>query len=256
MTWKWFHTVATIAITLSILSMVNSSTFYNNRLMTAWRITAFLILTLMIIVGHGITGRMFGVLIDERNRMSLSRLQLIVWTILLLSAYLTTVLWNVSRHAVDPLMVSLPKELWWLMGISTASLVGTPLILSNKKLKTAEAGEKARTENLLTVQKQIAGNEIETQGQVIIFKGPEIASLADLFKGDDTGNAAQVDLSKVQMFLFTMVIALSYSASLAGMFVSVLRPINQFPPLSESIIALLGISHAGYLSFKSVPAAT
>ena len=46
------------------------------------------------IAGHGVLGLWLGLLIDERNKMSLSRLQMITWTIVVLSGFVTAALWN------------------------------------------------------------------------------------------------------------------------------------------------------------------
>src|SRR5690242_9175502 len=91
------------------------------------------------IAGHGVVGLWHGVLIDERNRLSLSRLQMVLWTIIVLSGFLIAALWNISRGVDAPLEINVPKELWLLMGISVTSLVGSPLILSTK---TAESGDR------------------------------------------------------------------------------------------------------------------
>lgn len=61
-------------------------------------------------------------------------------------------------------------------------------------------------------------------------------------------------MSKVQMFFFTIIIILAYAAALGTMF-GTARPtgIDAFPALNESVVALLGISQAGYLTYKAVP---
>jgi len=96
-----------------------------------------------------------------------------------------------------------------------------------------------------------------TQNAVgVLYKNPSIsdASFSDMFEGSEVGNAAQVDLAKVQMFFFTLVVALGYIYA----FTAVLRKQDiygasfSFPPLSDAMIALLGISNGGYLGSKAV----
>ncbi len=65
--------------------------------------------------------------------MTLSRLQLILWIVLILSTYLTVVLARVKTVGIEALNVALPTALLWLMGISITSMVGSPLILRNKR---------------------------------------------------------------------------------------------------------------------------
>ena len=86
---------------------------------------------------------------------------------------------------------------------------------------------------------------------------PSQASWSDLFRGDEIGNYKLVDMSKVQMFFFTVVIVLAYGAALAALLganATILRhPLGvDFPPFSNSLNTLLGISHSGYLAIKTV----
>ena len=79
---------------------------------------------------------------------------------------------------------------------------------------------------------------------------------SDLFQGDEIGDYYLVDLSKVQMFFFTVAIVVSYAAALAGILndqAALMNPLGvDFPSFSSSLNALLAISHAGYLTVKSV----
>ena len=92
-------------------------------------ITWIQILVLMalfsVVVGRAITGRWRGILIDRRNKMSLSRLQLIIWTLIVLSAIVAAVLSNVAFGWESPLEIEIPSQLWTLMGITTAAAVGS-----------------------------------------------------------------------------------------------------------------------------------
>lgn len=77
-----------------------------------------------------------------------------------------------------------------------------------------------------------------------------------MFKGDDVANADYLDLSKVQMFYFTLILALVYGVALATMFMAVdpkHSTINVLPALNPTIVGLLAISQAGYLTYKAVP---
>ncbi len=69
-----------------------------------------------------------------------------------------------------------------------------------------------------------------------------------MFEGDEVGNAAYVDLAKVRMFFFTVVAALSYGVTLFYWIITK-QPaeMTAFPVLSDGLIAILGISHAGFL---------
>ncbi|HEX6513282.1 MAG TPA: hypothetical protein VF157_13345, partial [Chloroflexota bacterium] len=90
--------------------------------------------------------RPLGILIDSRNMMSLSRVQTAAWTVLILSAFAAAGLGNASRALFgladalpDPLGIGIPQAIWGLMGISTVSLVRSPLI-KNYKRRAAAGG--------------------------------------------------------------------------------------------------------------------
>jgi hypothetical protein len=79
------------------------------------------------------------------------------------------------------------------------------------------------------------------------------ARFQDLLEGDELKNTAYVDLSKVQMLLFTLVAVIVYAAALFR-WVSENAPseLVSFPELSEGLLTILGISHAGYLGNKAI----
>jgi hypothetical protein len=204
-----------------------------------------------IIVGRGVTGSASGLLIDSRNKMSLSRFQMTLWTLVVLSGYLTGALANIFKGANDPLAIALQPELWILMGISTTSLVGSPLIKSTKETKQPDGAEKAGTFKLLAAQRGIT--DFETKGLIVVNTKPENASWSDMFGGEETGNAAHLDLAKVQMFFFTIILVLTYAVALGKMFYEMPDVIKDLPNLSSGMTTLLGISHAGYLTNKGIP---
>jgi hypothetical protein len=245
--WTGLHTGGLLAITI-VIGLIGYL-FPPIARGWAWLGTLILLALFAAVVGHGITGLWRGLLIDERNKMSLSRLQMILWTIIVLSGFLIAGLLNVRIGQDKPLSISIPVELWILMGISTTSLVGSPLILSNKKNKPINEQEKNRTFALMERQ-GVDANRLANKGQVVVNNLPEDAQLSDLFKGDEIGNAAQVDMAKIQMFYFTLIIVLVYAIALCKLLAGG-TAIHFFPPLDESMVALLGISHAGYLTSKA-----
>jgi hypothetical protein len=220
-----------------------------------------------VVAGHGIVGLWLGLLIDERNRMSLSRFQMALWTILVLSGILAAAMWNLARGDPTPLALAVPEQLWLVMGISTTSLVGSPLIRSTKTTPPADAGPataaaRARTAGVMQrtavafAQQGRSADDVEVQGRIVTFRWPEDARPADLFQGEELANGAHLDLGKVQMFFFTLVLVFTYGSALAQTFASAAAEtafVPGFPALDQSVVALLAISHAGYLSNKAAP---
>jgi hypothetical protein len=154
----------------------------------------------------------------------------------------------------DALSISIPEELWLLMGITITALVGTPLIRSNK---TDPKRQPTPDQTHSAIQAQafrqgVPESDIGTQGYVLFNKRPEESRFADLFETEEVGNASQLDIGKLQLFYFTFILLLVYAVLLGNMF-STQPIVTQLPALSASMLALLAISHAGYLGSKALP---
>src|SRR5258708_34196538 len=89
------------------------------------------------------------------------------------------------------------------MGISTTSLVGTPLILSMKKGKEPHDAALKKASRLVDEPKDIV--EANREGTLYANTGLKDARFTDMFQGDEINNTAQIDLAKVQMFYFTVI---------------------------------------------------
>lgn len=245
-----------------------------------WALVMFFMIVFIALIGWLITGRFSGVFIIERYKMSLSRFQLVIWTLIVLSAFLTVALERVSAGVPDPLAIALPTQLWALLGISTTSLVGSPLVLSTKVPKVLAPEAKKKVAQLFA--KKLSARDIkvdeadpakralkiaalkEAKALGIIDEGAkrfgildfnekfEDAKFSDMFTGDELGNAGLIDMAKVQKFFFTLIIAFSYMVLLVNLIMTA-EPagLNSFPELSDGLVALLGISSAGYLTNKA-----
>jgi hypothetical protein len=149
----------------------------------------------------------------------------------------------------------LDERLWALLGISTASLVGTPLLQSTKKAQTPDPQEVIKTEAALNAKGDpMPAANITANAQGVLFANPSIqdAHFSDMFEGDEVGNTAYVDVAKVQMFFFTVIAALSYGMTLFYWIITKgPADLTAFPVLSGGLVAILGISHAGFLVSKS-----
>ena len=104
-----------------------------------WGVLIVLMLFLLLLIGYSTNGQVLGALIDSTNHMSLSKLQITAWTVLVLSAYLIIavprLLASVIHPNMQPLQITFPPELILAMGISAASFSGSSLIQQNKKKK-------------------------------------------------------------------------------------------------------------------------
>jgi hypothetical protein len=213
-----------------------------------WAFEAVLMIVIVATIGYSVTGKAAGVLISPQKLVSLSRFQVVLWTLLLLSAYVTVVLRRLGQP--DPLAVAIDWRLWALMGISTTSLVGTPLLQIPKIGKELKEGAAAEAASAFGQSVE----EVEQQARGILYCNPSMddARFTDMFGGDEVGNTYFVDVSKVQMFVFTIVAAVSYGVSLYHV-VNLADPatITAFPTPSAGLVAILAISHSGYLGGKT-----
>ncbi len=215
----------------------------------AWILVLLCMFAFMLFLGKWICGRPLGILITDRNLMSLSRFQMILWTLLILSAYLTMVMQRIHGNISSALDIGIDGKLWALMGISTASLVGSPLLLQNKKLQDPPGSAIEKASKLLQEDQQAIQSNRE--GRLYSNTSPLDARFTDIFQVDEIGNTAYIDPAKLQMFFFTLIVAGSYAYQIFhGMYND---PKNlTMPTISEGMVALLGISHAGYLGSKTV----
>ena len=252
-TWTGWHTFGLLVI---IVLIVLAALLIPSRFrLWSWLITLLFLTAFATVAGQGVTGLWRGLLIDERNKISLSRLQITLWTVVVLSGFMTAALSNIAAGDATPLSIAIPGSLWMLMGISTTSLVGSPLIKGTKTAKPANPEETSQTVTLLAKQMGVAtvAGRVTNKGQTIVNTSLEDAQWSDLFKGEETGNAAHLDLGKIQMLYFTLILVLVYAVFLGSVFAGAAAKIDAFPALDQGTVALLGISHAGYLTHKAIP---
>lgn len=198
-------------------------------MLRSWLITLLALTLFVLVCGWGVTGRWAGALIDERNVMSLSRFQMVLWTVLILSGWLAAALYNVFHGIANPLSIQIQGDLWWLMGISTTSLVGSPLILKTETAATpVPAQENATWENISQ------------------------ARWTDMITGEKTNNEQYLDMARLQMLFFTLMLVLAYGVLLGHLFAGDLsKGILALPTLDSGMLALITISHGGYLVAKA-----
>jgi hypothetical protein len=251
--WRIWHTVGLVVLLVGIVLILFLLPFPLR--IWSWVITLALLAGITLLVSHGITGYWRGALIDSRNRLSLSRLQTSLWSLLIFSSFLSATLFNLRGGQADPLLLTIPAGLWVLMGISATSLVGTPLIHNVKQNRDPNTNETNATLAQLAKQRVNVEN-LSTNGVLLVNKGPASARWSDLFRGEEIGNASQIDLGKVQLFYFTIILVLIFTVTMGFIFASQTKIIGGFPDINDGTLTFLGISHAAYLTNKAVPHST
>ncbi len=239
-----------------------------------WMLNMALMFVIAGVIGLSIKGStgFWAIFVDYRRMVSLSRFQIVLWTIVILSAFWTVAIGRVgdsirnpagyqctSQNATTcsaPLALTLPPILWALMGISITSSVASPLIKEEKdRRKTAAADTAIALRNADTNDaiKTAAANKAD--GERLFRKGPDLnPEFADMFHGESNETKNFVDIAKVQNFFFTLVALAAYVAAIGAALSQVhsIALFFQFPPIDQSLVTILGISHAGYLTSKAV----
>jgi hypothetical protein len=200
--------------------------------LVTWYVTLFVLLVFAGLAGKASGKGWLGILIDGRGRYSLNHLQIVLWTLLVLST-----LGALFLYTRPPLTVSLeiPKTLLLLMGISIGSAATAGAVKSGKAVRNAAV----QTKGILPAAAVMPGGPVylpPRPAQVVLQEeGPLIDQV--------------VDVTKFQNLIFTLVIA--------GIYVTLL--IDQanagspgYPNLDAvpNLLWLLGLSHAGYLAGK------
>lgn len=197
------------------------------------------------ILGLSLKNRALGVLVNERNRYSLSRLQMSLWTIVILPALLVVLLNNLYEPGGGAAF-TFNWQLLALLGISVTSVVSAPMILS-PKADIATVGA--------TSQPSANPNPLGVNA-LVNNPTPDEASLRDFVLGEETSNAAGIDIGRIQMLTISLMAVVIYGWMIGA---ALLPPspahIAEMPAFNETLLGLVAISHAGYLAGKFTPAA-
>jgi hypothetical protein len=124
----------------------------------------------------------------------------------------------------------------------------------NKQLaeaKEAEARAEARANELKDARTTAMG---ELQANTTT---PE-ARWSDMLRGDTVANFQFIDLGKVQMLFFTVILIVAYGALILSLMVMPqaarvlqMTPSMSLPTFSQSVIITMALSHSGYLATKA-----
>lgn len=199
-------------------------------------------------------------LIDERYRVSLSRLQQIGWTVLIFGGYFVLVVFNTAFGELsDKAFPTMNAYLWAALGITAfGSPIFSALILRRKDdLTTTPAPLFADVE----IRRNVPPDPLEKRSD------PGQARLSDLYMGESEANKHVIDISRLQSLIITFMLMSAYLIQL----VELVRTISgetiiratasnnpvfpSMPELSGGFVGLLAASHVGYLAFKAIPKA-
>jgi len=129
--------------------------------------------------------------------------------------------------------------------------------LQGKKGKKTNTAELKRSLGLAAGAELTSEDEATAVGQLDRNRGPDQARLYDLLRGEEIGNRKVMDLTRLQNLFFTLILIGSYAGAVGSKLAEVTSSLTpqsfaQFPELGASNLALLSISHAGYLAAKAI----
>jgi hypothetical protein len=222
---------------------------------------------LTIALGLGTKQRVAGVWIDTRNRVSLARAQVTLWTAVALAGYAALALFNIgfagiissgeiAKFAAFPTM---PASVAAALGIATVSPMISALILPTKDLagKPTEFAIRGGDTDLRRRGTPFFGAESEGLDK---RESPSLASLADIFMGEEKANSDTVDVSRLQNVVITVTLVLGFFSILVEMMNGISAStllgaktaiFTSLPEMGATFTSLLFVSHATYLIAKA-----
>ena len=222
---------------------------------------------LIVALGLGTKRSGTGVWIDTRNRVSLARAQVTLWTAVALAGYAALAMfnvgyaetWGLAKMVSSNAFPTIPYSIAAALGIAGLSPMISSLILpfrdkagKDLAVETLAGGADPRTRGTAFFSAESGGLDKRAS--------PQLASLADVFMGEEKVNADTVDISRLQNVIITFTLVLSFFALLAGMISSIDATtllkgngevFKSLPELGATFTSLLFVSHATYLVCKA-----
>jgi hypothetical protein len=224
----------------------------------SWAVSAAVLLLLAVILGLRVTlppGNVrprplwLGILIDNRGRFSLNRLQLIVWTTVVISLIAGVFFGRLIEGVDGPLEFKIPGNVLGLLGISVGSAVGVAAIKSNKAATaTAPPEPPPAPEVVAPAPNGRAATRLATYQAT---RRPPF--LGQVFTVEEGAYADDViDAGKFQSFAITIVLVVAYVAMAISSIsdAASAAQVTALPDLKGTFLVLLGISYAGYAGSK------
>lgn len=168
---------------------------------------------ILAMIGHSKKLGFLGLIVDERGKYSLSRLQALAWTFLIGAAYV-----GIAVGALQ--FIGIPDSLLTLMGVSLGSAV---------------------------VSQTIKTYKIDSQKTVKDAKDTDKISpaLIDIVSEEETDYENRLSLGKFQMLIWTIISLAIYTIILLTS-----SPNLTLPEVTPTMVTLMGISQGTYLIHK------
>jgi hypothetical protein len=211
-----------------------------------WGLFAVIFIVILAFAGKVTKNGLVGALIDNRNRYSLNRFQLLMWTVLIFSAFLA---FFFAGGLDIPIICA---NLLGLLGISVASATTAGAVKSSKDLQFAAADAQRKKLNAYADSLQGKGSSHDQIAAVRAAAVPPVPNvppakkprLIQMILEEEGQNADQeVNVTKFQNLILTLVAGVAFVAMVVDQKTLDLVLPGQF-------LWLIGISHSGYVAAK------
>ena len=208
-----------------------------------------------VVAGFLARSRFDGALVDDLNKISLARFQLVVWSIVILGDYYVASMWNLAHGVALP---QISSELLGVIGIVGGVPVVSNVIKDSKKNSLGpqlQAG--TGSSGLPTPTPPGAGPSV---GSLTMNTSTSAASWSDLYFGEEVANQNVIDVSRLQKLLFTTILVIAYLTMVWKGFAAPRVHVDAgsvagvgMPALDNGFVWLLVISNGAYLASKATP---
>ncbi len=229
----------------------------------SWAVSAVLLLALAGFLGFRVklppdnirpSPWILGILVDNRGRFSLNRLQLVLWSIVVISLISGVFFGRLIEGVADPLGFTIPDRVLGLLGISVGTGVTVGAVKATKKTKAEEEAAKAKAQAAARVPPAVHPPEGRAASPLATYAAtaqpPFFWQVFMLEEGDLADDV--VDVTKFQSFGFTIILVVAYVAMSIKAIVNakVAEKVVGLPDISGTFLVLIAISYTGYLGGK------
>jgi len=203
----------------------------------AWVGALVVCLAVAALFGAKLNGTVWGIFIDSRNTWSLTQFQIAIWTLTVLPVLVALVLTRAMHDPASAWNITFPGEVAAVMGISLGSTTSA-IVIKNQKDKQWGTGALARGEQIAT--------RVDAR----------TARFFDMLSHDEgKGALKSLDVTKYQNFIFTLALVTIWLWNALWIFGKAKHAsdLTTLPTFNQTALALLGVSHAGYLVGKATP---
>jgi hypothetical protein len=195
-------------------------------LYATWIGGAFALIAVAVTVGVRTSGHPFGSLRDGRGRYSLTHVHVAMWTVAVLPLFAAVAAARLAAHVPNPLDFSIPGELLAVLGVTAGSAVSAVAVKSMKERRVPQA---------------LAANDTTL--------APRLSQILLVEEGRSADH--EIDLTKLQSLFTSLFLIASYVGAVVNAIGDDVA-LHDFtlPTLSGTLVALLGVSQAGYLAAK------